>query len=70
MHFVSGHKRPAGRGSVLDGAVERGGCKDERVCDGRGGVIQKERESTPDNERMPPYPIRVCRRQLMRLLYI
>lgn len=21
MHFVSGHKRPAGRGSVLDGAV-------------------------------------------------
>ena len=29
MHFVSGHKRPAGRGSVLDGAVERGGCKNE-----------------------------------------
>lgn len=25
--FVSGHKRLAGRGSVLDGAVERGGCK-------------------------------------------
>ena len=27
MHFVSGHKRPAGRGSVLDGAVRGAAAK-------------------------------------------
>ena len=46
MHFVSGHKRPAGRGSVLDGVVWRGAVVKMKI------QLQRSSESTIGDGRL------------------